>query len=590
MTINDKIKALRIEMKKVNCHAVIIPSTDPHQSEYPADKWKDREWISAFTGSAGTVIVTLESSGLWTDSRYFIQAEKELEGTEIQLHKLKSQFAPEHVEWLIDYLEEGSAICIDGEDFSKSQYDQLQKYVNDKNIKIEINKDLISNIWTDRPEIGSHSIFEHDQKYTGKNRNTKISELRKELSDANLDAFLFSALDDIAWLLNLRGNDVNYNPVFAAYVYVDVNQLVLFTNTKKMTADLQAVLNTAGITIREYDEIIAFVSQLPENIKLGLEPSSLNVRLYKMINAKILHKDSPARIAKGQKTESEIEWTKKAMIKDAVALCKSFKWLEDHIEQTEFTEFDFRNKIIAFRQEDSEYSGESFGSIIGYKGNGAIVHYNPSDHSDVIKKDGVLLVDCGAQYICGTTDITRTIALSPQNDQVRNHFTLVLKGMISLSLAQFPEGTSGAQLDTLARQYLWSQGLNYLHGTGHGVGYFLNVHEGPHGFTAVSSEKGRTPLKEGMIISNEPGYYLEGKYGIRIENLIAVCKSKVVGFLQFESLTLFPIDFSLIDEKMLDSREKSWLNQYHTEVYNQVASFLDAEHREWFRLKCRLFD
>ncbi|MFM2392535.1 MAG: hypothetical protein RLZZ546_512 [Bacteroidota bacterium] len=590
MTVNDKINALRIEMKKSNCQAVIIPSTDPHQSEYTANKWKDREWISSFTGSAGTVIITQSLAGLWTDSRYFLQAEKELTGTEIQLHKLKNQFAPEHLDWLSGQLQDGDTICIDGEDFSKSQYDQLKKYFDPKNIEIKIDRDLVSMIWHDRPLLGHNPIIEHEEKYTGKNRNIKIIELQKQLVGNGLDGFLFSALDDIAWLLNLRGSDVTYNPVFTAYLFVNSKQTILFTDTKKLDVTLHEVLKKSNITISEYEEIISFVSQLPEEFTLGVEPVSLNIKIYKMINAKIHHQDSPVRIAKGQKTESEILWTKEAMIKDGVALSKAFKWLEDNIEKSKISEYDFRNKIIEYRKEDGEYVGESFGSIIGYKGNGAIVHYNPSQESDIIGKDGVLLVDCGAQYKCGTTDITRTIALSSQNQEVKNHFTLVLKGFISLATAHFPIGTTGAQLDTLARQFLWSQGLNYLHGTGHGVGFFLNVHEGPHGFAAVSTERGRTPLLEGMIISNEPGYYLEGQYGIRIENLIAVCESKVSGFLKFENLTLFPIDINLVDEKMLDSKEKSWINHYHNDVYNAISPHIDEAHREWFRIKCKLLN
>ena len=592
MTVNQKLSALRDHMNLHQIDAVIIPSSDPHISEYLASAWKDREWISGFTGSAGIVIVTEDKAGLWTDSRYFLQAEKELKDTEMVLHKLGNQFAPEHLDWLKSELPQNSKVSIDGFDFSKNQVENILSFFKDTNTTVETKLDVVSEIWNDRPIIGGSIVYEHDEKFVGQTRGQKLEMLRNEMAKSNLDYYLISALDEVAWTLNIRGKDVEYNPVVISYVVVTNETTLWFVGENRISNELKQKLSNDKIEIKEYDDLIPFLNNLSATSKLMTDSTSVNYAVYKSINAEIILKESPAKILKGAKTEDEVSHIKETMVMDGVALAQAFRWLEDELKIRSVGEYEFGQKIANCRSEQENYAGESFGAIVGYNANGAIVHYHPTenDHAN-IKNEGVLLVDCGGQYFGGTTDITRTIALSPPTPQVKNHFTLVLKGHIALAEVIFPNGTCGSQLEVLARMYLWDNGLNYLHGTGHGIGYFLNVHEGPHGLAVPSTERGRIALSPGMIISNEPGYYLEGSYGIRIENVIVVRKHRQYeNYLQFETISLYPIDLELADEKLLTSKEKAWINKYNEKCFQKISPFLSDDMKTWFRHKCKLLN
>lgn len=589
MTVNEKLYAVRTEMKKNSVDAVLVSNSDPHQSEYLADRWKDREWISGFTGSSGYVIITHDHAGLWTDSRYFLQAEKELAGTDIQLHKLLNQFEPEHIEWLVERLPEGSTVALDGEDFSKNQLHNIEAILKQKYISIDTNIDVLSLVWNDRPLLPSAPIFEHSPEYTGQTRLEKLTQLRQYISTADVDALLITALDEIAWLLNIRGKDVDFNPVALAFVFVSQKQVIVFADENKINSELNKNFSDEGITLMPYESIFHFLNNIDSFTKVLVDPAVINVKLYKSINCRIFHIDSPIKISKALKTKKEIEQYRQTMVLDAVALAYAFKWLEENISNGQVTEYTFGEKIASLRAQHATYVGESFNAIVGYNENGAIVHYRAlKEECKTIEANGVLLVDCGGQYLGGTTDITRTIALSEPTPEVKKHNTLVLKGHIAMSQAVFPIGTSGATLDVLARQFLWSHGLNYQHGTGHGVGYFLNVHEGPHGFAGPNTDRGRTAFKPGMVITNEPGIYLENKYGIRIENILVVKESKLEKFLEFETITLYPYDLKLIDERSLTPREKAWINNYHNNVYNLVSPHLDEATKVWFKYKCKL--
>ena len=589
MSNTAKVNALREVMKKKGIAAVIIPTADPHQSEYPAACWKDREWISGFTGSAGVVVVTHNEAGLWADSRYYLQAEEELKGGAIRLFKVKNQFAPEHIEWLCSTLKSGDVVVIDGADISKSQFDQYEQMLAVQGISLKT-IDLISIIWTDRPALPDGPVRLFEQPYPGQMRSEKLDLIRKAMAEKNADYHVMSSLDDIAWTFNIRGTDVEFNPLVVSFALVGDQNVVLYLDPKKLDETSRVALEVDGVQVKPYHQIVANLNDLDASKTVMVEASTLNTQLYKAINGHIIHADAPARIAKGVKTNSEIDHLRATMVKDGVALVYAFKWLEDHLGKSVITEAVFGEVIAKFRSEQEGYQGESFNAIVGYKGNGAIVHYHPDHHhSAEIKPEGILLIDCGGQYHGGTTDITRTIALSKPDQSQKRHYTLVLKGHIALARAIFPEGSCGAQLDVLARQFLWQHGLNYLHGTGHGIGYYLNVHEGPHGIAGVGTERGRTALLPGMVISNEPGLYLENQYGIRIENVVVVGKSNMDGYFNFETVSLMPFDKELIDEAILDAGEKAWINRYHTEVYDKLSPQLDVAHAAWLRHQCHLF-
>jgi Xaa-Pro aminopeptidase len=587
MDINQKLHTLRKVMNTRGIDATIIPSTDPHQSEYVASRWQEREWISGFTGSAGTVVITSEHAGVWTDSRYWLQAGSELSNSEFILHKNYNQFSTPYIDFLIESLNPGAVVAVNGKMFSIASVEAMDAQFSASNIKLNCDVDLISEIWVDRPSFNLDKVQIHDLKFCGLSSSEKIRTIRSEMHDANVDGYLMTALDDIAWTCNLRGSDVAYNPVFISYMLINQHEAILFINDGK-TDNVRDYLQSQGISTQPYHTITTYLSQLNSNARIMVDKSLCNYEIYASIQAKKIEGLSISKRLKAIKNDVELDNVKKVMAKDAVALAKTFFWLENqHNRGKSPTEFEFAEKLIKHRSENEGYVSESFGAIIGYKSNGAIIHYHPKvESSATISNNGILLVDSGGQYADGTTDTTRTISLSDPTSDQKKHYTLILKGMISLSKAIFPSGTTGAQLDTLARQYLWAHGCNYLHGTGHGVGFFLNVHEPPQGFAPISSDRGKTVFLPGMLTSNEPGCYIEGQYGMRIENLIVCKESRYNGFLDFETVTLYPFDIALMDLTLLTSEEIDWINSYHNEVWTKVSPLLNGDIKDWFKQKC----
>jgi len=588
------IEALQAAMKKRGIAAYLIPSADPHQSEYVADYWKTRVHFSGFTGSAGILVVTKEEAGLWTDSRYFLQAEKELAGSGISLYKQKVPHAPEHIPWLAEKLTEKSLVGINGQLFTIGQVKYMKEVFRSKRIKIDSNLRLEDEVWIkNRPPLPKKTVFELSPKTTGEPRLTKLERIAQVLKEKNAGFQLVSTLDDIAWILNIRSSDVAYNPVCISYLMVGHILSYLFVDEEKIPAALQEQLQVDGIILKPYEEIIPFLRQLGSKQNVLCDANTISIGLYEAIpSRKRLIGATVSRTLKAIKNETEIKLIREAMIKDGIALTKLYRWLEDRLKARSTTEVEVRKQLDEFRAGQGDYFGESFAAIVGYKGNGAIIHYRPEEETcATIEQEGMLLLDSGGQYLQGTTDITRTTTLGKPTTTQKRHFTLVLKGLIALSSIEFPQGTTGIQLDAIARQFLWKEGLNYGHGTGHGVGFFLNVHEPPQGFaTTITTSRGSTAFEAGMLTSNEPGYYLEGQYGIRLENLILCVPSKNMvadGFLGFESLTLFPIDQRLLDKNLLEDNELSWLNSYHKKVMDTLSPHLDQDETAWLQDQCK---
>ncbi|MCB0661107.1 MAG: aminopeptidase P family protein [Saprospiraceae bacterium] len=592
MTIDERIIALRQAMLNAGLDAYIIPSSDPHLSEYVADHWKSREWISGFTGSAGVVVITADHAGLWTDSRYFIQAEEQLKSSAMVLHKLKIPHTPEYLTWICDTLPNGATIGYDGWMFSVGQVRSMAKSFSGKNFVLNQDHDLVSQVWTDRPSLPHHFIFDHALKFAGISREAKLSAIRSQMNDQKASAYFVSVLDEIAWLLNLRGEDVDCNPVFIAYVLVQDDNTVLFINPSKIPEGLSTTLQNAGIEIQPYDAVDTYLKEYSATNKVMVDKSTCNVYLYNCINDENrIDGQNLIAPAKAIKNQVEADNIRLVMEKDGVALVRFFRWLEHTLPQRSIPETEVAMKLKECRKAMGDYFGESFDAIVGYKSNGAIVHYHaePDTCAD-IKSEGILLIDSGGQYLNGTTDITRTIALSTPTEQQQKDYTMVLKGNLAISMAKFPKGTYGAQFDAMARQHLWRHARNYGHGTGHGVGAFLNVHEGPQSFSPTISPRTTMPVEIGTLTSNEPGLYREGKYGIRIENLVLCVpafETEFGEFYQFETVTLFPIDTTLIDKKWLSGEEIDWLNAYHKEVLERLSPMLLPEEAEWLELKCR---
>jgi len=576
-------------MKAKGLDAYIIPSNDVHQSEYVADHWNCRNWISGFTGSSGLVIVTTEHAGLWTDSRYFIQAEMELKDSEIELHKPNDRFAPEHITWLNENLPKGAIIGMDGDLCTIGQFESYSKILKTTEKELKIAYDLFDEIWEDRPIIPINKIFEHDVAYAGKSRSKKIEEIKSEMKTKGVNHHLVTTLDDIAWIFNIRGSDVEFNPVAVAFAIISINSTTLYIDDKKISGELKTKLLSDDISIKPYKSVIRDLSDLNKSESILIDRSVTSVNLYNSISCNVVEDKTISTLMKGIKNAVEIQHTREVMAKDGAAIAKTFYWLEQQLKNNiKVTEADVGDKLAENRSIMDDYVGESFPAIVGYKGNGAIIHYRAMhDTCKTLKKDGILLVDSGGQYLNGTTDITRTIALGTPSKEEKRNFTLVLKGNISLSQITFPKGITGIQLDPLARMHLWNQGLNYGHGTGHGVGFFLNVHEGPQGFTGINSIRGKEPFQEGMITSNEPGYYKKEEYGIRIENLMITVPSEHKDFLEFETVTLYPIDLKLIDESIFAKKEKAWLNKYHYHVLKMIGPYLEGDIKSWFESKCR---
>ena len=588
MYIDQKIAQLRKIMKAKGIDAYLIPSSDPHNSEYVADRWMSRTWISGFNGSAGTVIITQDHAGLWTDSRYFLQAEQELEDSEFVLHKMVNQFKAYHLEWLNENLNPSQTLGYDGSLVSKSYTNTIKSTLKDRRVEVITIHDLMDEIWKDRPGLPSDKIYEHDVKFAGKTRTQKLDEVRSQMGSASY--YLTTALDEIAWLLNLRGRDVDCNPVFIAYAVIGKEKCHLFVDESKISPNLKEKLSAENIVLHPYRTILDTISNVTDNKKIILDAAACNTKLYNSIDQNlIIQKDSIIKHLKAIKNPTEVAHFRKVMVKDGIALCHAFYWLEQALaDGEEVKEYQFADKIAYYRSQEADYVGESFGAIIGYNAHGAVIHYHPTpESSKTIKQEGILLCDSGGQYLDGTTDITRTIALSSPTKEQQKHYTLVLKGHISLDKAVFPEGTNGGQLDILARQFLWNEGLNYLHGTGHGVGFFMNVHEPPQGFASPVSERGKTPHLPGMITTNEPGFYKDGEYGIRIENILHT-RQHSDGYLSHENLTLFPIDTTLIDFDLMSTEETTWLNDYHQRVYDTLSPKLDDAHKSWMKEKCKM--
>lgn len=582
-SIKERIHALRMTFRPNNIKAFIIPSTDPHLSEYVAPYWMSREWISGFTGSAGTAVILMDKAGLWTDSRYFLQAEKELEGSGITLYKEMLPETPSITKFLCQNLKPGESVSIDGKMFSVQQVEQMKEDLAPYQLQVNLFGDPLKNIWKDRPSMPDAPAFIYDVKYAGKSCGEKVAAIRTELKKKGIFALFLSSLDEIAWTLNLRGSDVHCNPVIVSYLLVTQDEVVYFISPEKITQEVNKYLQEQQVSLRKYDEAESFLNSFTgENILI--DPKKTNYAIYSAINpaCKVVRGESPVTLLKAIRNEQEIAGIHHAMQRDGVALVKFLKWLEASVLSGKETELSVDRKLHEFRAAQPLYMGESFDTIAGYKEHGAIVHYSATKESDVtLQSKGFLLLDSGAQYLDGTTDITRTIALGELTEEEKTDYTLILKGHIALAMAKFPAGTRGAQLDVLARMPIWSHGMNFLHGTGHGVGHFLSVHEGPQ---SIRMNENPIVLQPGMVTSNEPGVYKAGSHGIRTENLTLICKDKEGMFgeyFKFETITLCPICKKGIIKEMLTAEEVKWFNDYHQTVYKKLSPSLNEEEKKW---------
>lgn len=585
--INQRLEKLREVMRREHLSAFIFPSTDAHQSEYVADHWQGRAWISGFNGSAGTAVVTMRSAALWTDSRYFIAAEEQLRGTEFQLMKLKVEGTPTISDWIASELSQNEDKCREvGLDGMVNSYNDTMALISDLRkaggITVRTNFDPLEQIWMNRPAIPENPVEIQSLNFAGETVDDKIQRIRKALREHHADGILVSALDDIAWTLNLRGTDVHCNPVFVSYLLISSDQVSLFVNPKKISSEVKAYLDEHGISLFDYNQVEEGLESYADyNILLDGDETSFclwkSVKCQEIIAAK-----SPIPVMKAVKNATEIEGYHRAMLRDGVAMVKFLKWLKPAVEAGGQTEMSIDKKLTSLRAEQNLFRDISFDTIAGYQAHGAIVHYEATPETDApLLPEGLILIDSGAQYQDGTTDITRTIALGPVTEEMKHVYTLVLKGHIQLELAKFPDGASGTQIDALSRECMWREGYNFLHGTGHGVGSYLNVHEGPH---QIRMEWKPTPLRAGMTVTDEPGLYLKGKFGVRIENTLLIkdfVETTFGKFLQMESLTLCPIDTAPIDVDMLLLEEVEWLNAYHREVFEKLSPYLEDEEVGW---------
>ena len=588
--ILQRLAALRSLMSREKMAAFIFPSTDAHNSEYVADYWKSREWISGFNGSAGTVVVTMNEAALWTDSRYFLAAEEQLKGTGIELMRLKMPGTPSIAEWLGRVLADSTSkeVGLDGWVNSAVEVDGLTQSLRKQGgLTLRVNLDPMQTLWKDRPAIPQNLVEMQPIELAGETAADKLARVREALRAQHCDGMLVSALDDIAWMLNLRGTDVHCNPVFVAYLVLEPAKTTLFVQSAKLTDAIRDYLTTQDVAVRDYDDVADYLRHdyFAYNILMDEnETNSYLMACMKDNRAQVVRRPSPVPQMKAVKNEAEIEGFRRAMTRDGVAMVKFLKWLKPAVEAGNVTEMTIADKLLALRREQPLFRDISFDTIAGYEAHGAIVHYEATPQTDVaLEPHGLVLIDSGAQYQDGTTDITRTVALGPVSEEQKRTYTLVLKGHIQLELAKFPDGVSGTQLDVLAREAMWREGMNYLHGTGHGVGSYLSVHEGPH---QIRMEYKPTPLRAGMTVTDEPGLYLADRFGVRIENTLLITpyrETEFGRFLQMESLTLCPIDTTPIARELLTDEELAWLNGYHQLVYDRLSPLLDADEQAWLR-------
>lgn len=582
------LEALRDLMRSKHIDAVIIPGTDPHQSEYPSGHWKFRDYVSGFTGSNGTAVVTLDDAGLWTDSRYFLQAAEQLEGSGFTLHKENIPGEPTVLEWLGEVLDEDAVVGVDGRLFSLIEANRIEMFCAQNGFMFAPDFRAAEAIWTDRPARPMNPAFVHDEALAGEDVDSKISRVVDALDAADADGLLITALDEIAWLLNLRGSDVDYTPVVIAFAYVSEDERVLFIDSEKVTSEVKDHLKKYGVKIKDYDDIEKFLGKISSTATVMVDPNRVSDALGQAMICNKTYMASPVIALKGVKNESQIAGFRQAMLYDGAAMVRMMMWLEQNVANG-ITEMDVDRRLQQERAAYASNRGDSFHMIAGYKDHGAIVHYEATDESAyTLAPEGLLLIDTGGQYLEGTTDITRTISLGNPTAAEKHDYTLILKGHLALARAVFPKGTMGVQLDVLARGPLWNEGMTYLHGTGHGVGHFLGCHEGPQ---SIRMETNPTPLELGMVTSNEPGIYKTGEYGIRTENLllcVPACSNEEWGeFYKFESLTLFPYDTTLMDMDMLSREEVKQINDYHAMVCERLRPLLNADEAQWLEQKCK---
>lgn len=582
------LEALRDLMRSKHIDAVIIPGTDPHQSEYPSEHWKFRDYVSGFTGSNGTAVVTLDDAGLWTDSRYFLQAAEQLEGSGFTLRKENIPGEPTVLEWLGEVLDEDAVVGVDGRLFSLIEANRIEMFCAQNGFMFAPDFRAAEAIWTDRPARPMNPAFVHDEALAGEDVDSKISRVVDALDAADADGLLITALDEIAWLLNLRGSDVDYTPVVIAFAYVSADERVLFIDSEKVTSEVKNHLKKYGVKIKDYDDIEKFLGKISSTATVMVDPNRVSDALGQAMICNKTYMASPVIALKGVKNECQIAGFRQAMLYDGAAMVRMMMWLEQNVANG-ITEMDVDRRLQQERAAYASNRGDSFHMIAGYKDHGAIVHYEATDESAyTLAPDGLLLIDTGGQYLEGTTDITRTISLGNPTAAEKQDYTLILKGHLALARAVFPKGTMGVQLDVLARGPLWNEGMTYLHGTGHGVGHFLGCHEGPQ---SIRMEANPTPLELGMVTSNEPGIYKTGEYGIRTENLllcVPACSNEEWGeFYKFESLTLFPYDTTLMDMDMLSREEVKQINDYHAMVCERLRPLLSADEAQWLEQKCK---
>ena len=582
------LEALRDLMRSKHIDAVIIPGTDPHQSEYPSEHWKFRDYVSGFTGSNGTAVVTLDDAGLWTDSRYFLQAAEQLEDSGFTLRKENIPGEPTVLEWLGEVLDEDAVVGVDGRLFSLIEANRIEMFCAQNGFMFAPDFRAAEAIWTDRPARPMNPAFVHDEALAGEDVDSKISRVVDALDAADADGLLITALDEIAWLLNLRGSDVDYTPVVIAFAYVSEDERVLFIDSEKVTSEVKDHLKKYRVKIKDYDDIEKFLGKISSTATVMVDPNRVSDALGQAMICNKTYMASPVIALKGVKNESQIAGFRQAMLYDGAAMVRMMMWLEQNVANG-ITEMDVDRRLQQERAAYASNRGDSFHMIAGYKDHGAIVHYEATDESAyTLAPDGLLLIDTGGQYLEGTTDITRTISLGNPTAAEKHDYTLILKGHLALARAVFPKGTMGVQLDVLARGPLWNEGMTYLHGTGHGVGHFLGCHEGPQ---SIRMEANPTPLELGMVTSNEPGIYKTGEYGIRTENLllcVPACSNEEWGeFYKFESLTLFPYDTTLMDMDMLSREEVKQINDYHAMVCERLRPLLSADEAQWLEQKCK---